>query len=213
MGAYPLAATTLTSSFPPPNKEASAVPLLSHQGVSQALVAPLSSIGEETESSQTGNAKTQRARYPAIGKRLRPGPRPKQKKINESPDGHSTQDDHVTSSSEGSNQLADTSKPKVEQELPDRMTRRSTSPLKEVSAAVARRHHPYEGASTLSKEFLESCYSCFMMVEAGAGPAPCKRYRCNIDNCGRIFPRKSAIHSHVQTHLEDKPYVCTEPDW
>lgn len=212
-GAYPLAATAVTSSFPLPGKEAAATPLLAHQDVNSAIVAPLCSIGEETEGSQSGTSKTGRARYPAIGKRLRPGPRPKQKKTDGSPTGLSTQDDHVTSSSDSSKQLAVTSKPKVEQVLPDRATRRSTSPLKEVSAAVARRHHPYEGASTLSKEFLESCYSCFMMVEAGAGPAPCKRYRCNIDNCGRIFPRKSAIHSHVQTHLEDKPYVCTEPDW
>lgn len=35
-----------------------------------------------------------------------------------------------------------------------------------------------------------------------------KNYVCQIEGCGRIFPRKTAIESHIQTHLEDKPFVC-----
>lgn len=183
-----------------------------HQGTSKPGVHPLSSIGEETESSQTSNLK-QRVRYPAVGKRLRPGPRPKQKRQDDTLL-YGAMEDHSTESLE--RQCPIDSADRVESSLTaDGTTRRSTSPLLEVTVAppVVTRHHPYERVSSLSKEFLESCYTCFMMVEDGAGTAPCKRYRCNIDDCGRIFPRKSAIHSHVQTHLEDKPYVCTEPDW
>ncbi|KPV75766.1 uncharacterized protein RHOBADRAFT_14078, partial [Rhodotorula graminis WP1] len=35
---------------------------------------------------------------------------------------------------------------------------------------------------------------------------------CLIEGCGRAFPRKSAIESHIQTHLEDKPFVCPHDD-
>lgn len=174
------------------------------------VVLPLSSIGEEIETS-AGNPKLQRVRYPAVGKRLRPGPRPKQKRQDES---LQVGMDHSTESL--GRQCPLESVDRVEYSLTaDGTTRRSASPLLEVTAAppIVTRHHPYERVSSLTKEFLESCYTCFMTVEDGEGAAPCKRYRCNIDDCGRIFPRKSAIHSHVQTHLEDKPYVCTEPDW
>jgi hypothetical protein len=183
-----------------------------HHGSSKPAVSPLTSIGEEGESSQTANLK-QKVRFPAVGKRLRPGPRPRQKRQDDTLL-HLGMEDHSTESME--RQCPIDSADRVESSLMAAgTTRRSTSPLLEVTVAppVVTRHHPYERTSSLSKEFLESCYTCFMMVEDGAGTAPCKRYRCNIDECGRIFPRKSAIHSHVQTHLEDKPYVCTEPDW
>ncbi|MBW0482167.1 hypothetical protein O181_021882 [Austropuccinia psidii MF-1] len=39
-----------------------------------------------------------------------------------------------------------------------------------------------------------------------------KRYMCKIEGCGRIFPRKTAVESHIQTHLEDKPFVCPVKD-
>ncbi|ORX35310.1 hypothetical protein BD324DRAFT_582435 [Kockovaella imperatae] len=39
-----------------------------------------------------------------------------------------------------------------------------------------------------------------------------KRFKCLIEGCERHFPRKSAIHSHIQTHLEDKPYLCPTED-
>jgi len=70
-----------------------------------------------------------------------------------------------------------------------------------------------EAQSTFTRTYLEKCYVMFMQVDKETGGPPVKRYRCNIDDCERVFPRKSAIHSHIQTHLEDKPFVCTEPDW
>lgn len=199
--------------YPLTSKTSDVTATLTNRSQHQGPLVPLTSIGEEIESSQTGTLKVQRMRYPAIGKRLRPGPRPKQKKNDESPPVQASPEIHASPFFEESNEVAERPKPRVEQESLGRETRSRTSPLKEVNTTVTKRHHPYEGTSTLSKDFLESCYSCFMMIEDGAGPLPCKRYRCNIDNCGRIFPRKSAIQSHVQTHLEDKPYVCTEPDW
>ncbi|CAH7687495.1 expressed protein [Phakopsora pachyrhizi] len=39
-----------------------------------------------------------------------------------------------------------------------------------------------------------------------------KRYVCKMESCGRLFPRKTAIESHIQTHLEDKPFVCPVRD-
>ena len=37
-----------------------------------------------------------------------------------------------------------------------------------------------------------------------------KRYRCLVENCDRVFPRRSAAYSHVQTHLDDKQHQCDE---
>jgi hypothetical protein len=70
-----------------------------------------------------------------------------------------------------------------------------------------------DSQSNVTRSYLESCYIMFMQADKESGGAPVKRYRCNIDDCERVFPRKSAIHSHIQTHLEDKPFVCTAPDW
>jgi hypothetical protein len=47
----------------------------------------------------------------------------------------------------------------------------------------------------------------------GGSKAKGKQYVCLIEGCSRLFPRKSAIESHIQTHLEDKPYVCSDVDW
>jgi hypothetical protein len=39
------------------------------------------------------------------------------------------------------------------------------------------------------------------------------RYKCLVTGCERAFPRRSAIVNHIQTHLEDKPFVCAHGDW
>ncbi|KAL7420120.1 Metallothionein expression activator [Cryptotrichosporon argae] len=62
-------------------------------------------------------------------------------------------------------------------------------------------------ASTLPKSFIESLYATFSEFNPQTGQTA-KRFRCLIEGCERSFPRKSAIHSHIQTHLEDKPFVC-----
>lgn len=42
-----------------------------------------------------------------------------------------------------------------------------------------------------------------------AGPDPKDgKYVCRFDNCGSRFGRKENIKSHVQTHLDDRPYQC-----
>jgi len=71
-----------------------------------------------------------------------------------------------------------------------------------------------EGPSTsgLPREFLEKLYATFHTMEGSTNGQPVKRFRCLIEGCNRHFPRKSAIHSHIQTHLEDKPFVCQEGD-
>lgn len=51
------------------------------------------------------------------------------------------------------------------------------------------------------------------VANAGPGTQPVKRFKCLIEGCEREFPRKSAIKSHIQTHLDDKPFVCRVVDW
>jgi hypothetical protein len=64
----------------------------------------------------------------------------------------------------------------------------------------------------LPKEFIDKLYTTFLMMDGTTGQ-PVKRFKCMLEGCERHFPRKSAISSHIQTHLDDKPFVCTEPDW
>lgn len=40
-----------------------------------------------------------------------------------------------------------------------------------------------------------------------------KRFKCLIADCERVFPRKSAISSHIQTHLDDRPFKCPAENW
>ncbi|KAJ9101910.1 hypothetical protein QFC19_004991 [Naganishia cerealis] len=178
------------------------------QSLTKGMVNTMTAIGEEVESGSPGDSKPRRVKYPAVGKRLRPGPRPKQRRREDS----GTVDINQVAA-EDRKSIPPTCKVEAKTSVPSAMGNVSTSPLKQSQETVTMRHHPYEAVTSLSKEFLESCYSPFMMMDEDSDSAPSKRYRCNIDNCGRIFPRKSAIHSHVQTHLEDKPFVCTEPEW
>ncbi|WWD16360.1 hypothetical protein CI109_100786 [Kwoniella shandongensis] len=67
-------------------------------------------------------------------------------------------------------------------------------------------------ASGLPRAFLEKLYTTFLTLDGSMTGQPVKRFKCLIEGCERHFPRKSAIHSHIQTHLEDKPYVCTAED-
>lgn len=47
------------------------------------------------------------------------------------------------------------------------------------------------------------------IAEYIAGPdAKDGKYVCLFDNCGSRFGRKENIKSHVQTHLDDRPYQC-----
>ncbi|GAA5830224.1 hypothetical protein JCM11251_001274 [Rhodosporidiobolus azoricus] len=65
--------------------------------------------------------------------------------------------------------------------------------------------------SSVPKEVIQSLYSGIPSHTANGVKVP-KRYVCLIEGCDRTFPRKSAIESHIQTHLEDKPFVCPHDD-
>jgi hypothetical protein len=66
--------------------------------------------------------------------------------------------------------------------------------------------------SGLPRDFLEKLYSTFTVQDTSTNNQAVKRFKCLIEGCERQFPRKSAIHSHIQTHLEDKPFVCSHAD-
>ncbi|WWC66625.1 uncharacterized protein I206_100528 [Kwoniella pini CBS 10737] len=68
------------------------------------------------------------------------------------------------------------------------------------------------GPAGLPRAFLEKLYTTFLTLDGSMTGQPVKRFKCLIEGCERHFPRKSAIHSHIQTHLEDKPYVCNTDD-
>lgn len=69
-----------------------------------------------------------------------------------------------------------------------------------------------ETTGSVPKEVIRSLYSG-VAGHSNGGVKVSKRYVCLIEGCDRTFPRKSAIESHIQTHLEDKPFVCPQPDW
>ncbi|GAA6016643.1 hypothetical protein JCM11491_006029 [Sporobolomyces phaffii] len=71
---------------------------------------------------------------------------------------------------------------------------------------------PGQPRSSVPKEVIESLYSGIPGHVDKNGEKIGKRYVCLIEGCGRTFPRKSAIESHIQTHLEDKPFVCPHDD-
>ncbi|GAA5848479.1 hypothetical protein JCM8547_004526 [Rhodosporidiobolus lusitaniae] len=66
--------------------------------------------------------------------------------------------------------------------------------------------------SAVPKEVIQSLYSGIPSHVDAKGQKIPKRYVCLIEGCERTFPRKSAIESHIQTHLEDKPFVCPHDD-
>nr|WRH23630.1 putative Microtubule-associated protein [Naematelia aurantialba] len=70
------------------------------------------------------------------------------------------------------------------------------------------------GKGGLPKEFLSRLFASFTAIEPGptGQPHQVKRFKCLIEGCDRVFPRKSAVSSHVQTHLDDKPFVCHVDD-
>lgn len=72
-----------------------------------------------------------------------------------------------------------------------------------------------EGGSesgAVPKEVIQSLYLALPVFTKSGVKVP-RRYECLMEGCGRSFPRKSAIESHIQTHLEDKPFVCFHAEW
>ncbi|GAA5938730.1 hypothetical protein JCM3775_001975 [Rhodotorula graminis] len=71
---------------------------------------------------------------------------------------------------------------------------------------------PGQPRSSVPRDVIQSLYSGIAGHTTTSGEKVGKRYVCLIEGCGRAFPRKSAIESHIQTHLEDKPFVCPHDD-
>lgn len=72
---------------------------------------------------------------------------------------------------------------------------------------------PGQPRSSVPREVIQSLYSHIPSHLTSSGVKVPKRYVCLIEGCERSFPRKSAIESHIQTHLEDKPFICPHEDW
>ena len=72
---------------------------------------------------------------------------------------------------------------------------------------------PPEFEGPLSKDTLATYYAVQPDGPASKKGKPQKLYTCLVDGCGKEFPRKSAVESHIQTHMEDKPFACKHPDW
>jgi hypothetical protein len=229
------------------NPPGSALPDHPHSASSYSVSFPTasgSSMGLMSAILDEGNdhaSKRQRIKYPPVGKRLRPGPKPKPRtpkskgRENLGAGAHGrdplpydpfveiARDSVKESRSIMSDVIEDgpvLSRPSSAVPPPIVTAPPSTTVTPAGSAspcnpptALTTTALTSEPQSAIPRSYLESCYIMFMIPDPENGGAPTKRYRCNIDDCQRVFPRKSAIHSHIQTHLEDKPFVCTEPEW
>ena len=131
---------------------------------------------------------------PIMGRRLKPGPKPK----NKSP---------VMAGQSVFNAADALSPPMPGMPATSSPYRSDRSPM------LGSEGDPNEPVSSLPKEVIQSLYTAVAAHMASNGEKIPKRYVCLIDGCDRVFPRKSAIESHIQTHLEDKPFVCREPGW
>jgi hypothetical protein len=170
-------------------------------------------------------AKRQKAKFPPVGRRLKPGPKPKAK----TPRKGSASSQQTATSASGATPSFDpfvmaaqnlvmpgiftdstvANKDAVQQRAAATPSRSADQMQAEV---ICVEQGMMVAPSSVPKAVLETLYDCFLIQDESSA-TQLKRYRCNIDDCGREFPRKSAIHSHIQTHLEDKPFMCTEPDW
>lgn len=67
--------------------------------------------------------------------------------------------------------------------------------------------------NSVSKDTLATFYTIGTGSKQTKKGRPQRVYLCLIPGCGKEFPRKSAVESHIQTHLEDKPFACPYDDW
>ncbi|WRT63929.1 uncharacterized protein IL334_000856 [Kwoniella shivajii] len=255
---------TMNSIPPPP-------PLpMSHSLSQGGLFGPLASAGPSEPLSDghqgwshstpvSPETPRKRQQYPPIGKRLKPGPKPKPKTPKKGKGTTSSPEEGINSSF-----FAGSSDPMTVIEEQPPMAKRDSSPkgalvfgpdLSSVSvmqrstsdsgtSLVASHSHTQmgqvpnqqpqlviqpprtscsgpsggsggdgsNGPAGLPRAFLEKLYTTFLTLDGSMTGQPVKRFKCLIEGCERHFPRKSAIHSHIQTHLEDKPYVCNTDD-
>lgn len=65
----------------------------------------------------------------------------------------------------------------------------------------------------VSKDMLATFYQVGTGSKQTKKGKPQRMYICSIPGCEKEFPRKSAVESHIQTHLEDKPFACPYDGW
>lgn len=197
--------------------------------------APLPPYGHGVLSSPDTPKKRQT--FPQVGKRLRPGPKPKAKtpkkgKTDSSPEpGQGTLDPSILAGSSSMSNIdeeapldedADDDLPPSPKPAlvfsPDLSSmkppsRPSSQPQLVINPPRTTVMIDGQPASGLPRTFLERLYTTFLTLDGSMTGQPVKRFKCLIEGCERHFPRKSAIHSHIQTHLEDKPFICNAEDW
>lgn len=195
--------------------------------------------GPTVPDSTVASPDTPRKRHPSVGTRLKPGPKPKTPKkarsssnpVSSPSSGPAGELINFGGALAGPSLLkidedkeeharAGPSKPKALDFGPDLVVSADQRPLSAPTQTGTQPHLTVQppratgenAASGLPRSFLEQLYTTFMTTEGSSGQ-PVKRFRCKIEGCDRTFPRKSAIHSHIQTHLEDKPFRCETEDW
>lgn len=199
---------------------------------------PPQSYGHVASSAPTSpETPRKRKSHPRIGNPLRPGPKPKPKTPKKGKGVGSSQtassppnqsiDPHLPGSSRvGESSFRPPSPSSKQLDFgPDLITsaiQRTAAggqlippplPRPQPQLVIQPPRNPDNGASGLSRNFLETLYDTYQTMEGSMTGQPVKRFKCLIEGCERTFPRKSAIHSHIQTHLEDKPFVCEVEDW
>jgi len=126
-------------------------------------------------------------------RRMRPGPKPKSLQ--------SPQEQHQSVFS------AILSPPQLQQGF-----RRSVSPFPQGDGSGGGSDDEGDALGGLPKGYIQSLYRGIPSHTDATGTKQAKRYICLMESCDRTFPRKSAIESHIQTHLEDKPFICPHSD-
>ena len=149
-------------------------------------------------------------RSPPAGKRLRPGPKPKPKTPKKGGKETGSDKEDETPLSPPKKALVFGPDLSAVQPRPpsDSQPQLAIEPPRSSTLSI-----DGQSASGLPRNFLEKLYMTFLTLDGSMTGQPIKRFKCLIEGCERHFPRKSAIHSHIQTHLEDKPFVCNAEDW
>ena len=184
--------------------------------------------GSETDVLSAAAPETPRKRkaYPRIGNHLRPGPKPKSitpsKRDSasievQSPGSNNNYSTNLLSMPEGSGIIDFSQEQGVAGQGHEML--RTLSGVSSLNHSQPQLYiQPPAGSDDsqvggLSKTQLEQLYTVYMSTEGSSTGHPVKRFKCQYGDCDRTFPRKSAIHSHIQTHLEDKPYKCEVEGW
>lgn len=85
----------------------------------------------------------------------------------------------------------------------------ASSPLPTLSEAPEQPVNETDLDSRVRASVRDTGVSSEKIAEFIAGPDPKDgKYVCLFDDCGSRFGRKENIKSHVQTHLDDRPYQC-----